>query len=281
MAGNEAPSWKSGKPVNIEQVLRPMMVRKAMSDKRKFDIFHPSAWGYCLRKIAYQYYNEKEHFLPADPMSVDCRMERIFDTGHYTHARWQKYLADAAIVRGYWKCKCGAEYGKDNVIGTFSPAKQEGWKCRCGEKKLEYGEILVKSPPEYNFEGHCDAVVDFRGSEYEQHCDADVFVVDFKSIKDSMYSELTEPKHEHVIQVHIYMWLLGLRAGVILYENKDCCMVKEMYVPRDEVLVEKIKRQAVELKAMLANRKVPLRSSDMSRFKFPCKGCEFLGVCYQ
>jgi CRISPR/Cas system-associated exonuclease Cas4 (RecB family) len=279
-------NWNPSRPVCIEGIVRPYMVKKAMGNDRRYDIFHPSAWGQCLRKVAYQYYNQAEPFLAKNAQDIDPRMERIFDTGHSAHARWQNYLDCAGILRGCWKCPnplCGCLYGAEDPIGILNPARTvPGWKCKCGNgAKLVYEEISIKSPDQYNFRGHVDAVVDLRGTEYERHTQYDVFIADMKTIKDDMFSELTEPKTEHVVQVNIYMWILGLNGAVVVYENKDNQSVKEMFVPKDEALIEKIKQQSLWMRELLESRKLPSRPSDFTRSKFPCRMCEFLEFCYR
>jgi CRISPR/Cas system-associated exonuclease Cas4 (RecB family) len=272
-----------GRPPLVEMLVRPYMAKKAMENSRRYDIFHPSAWGSCRRKMAYQYFNEKENFLPPSASSVDFRMERIFDNGHGTHARWQNYLDKAGYLRGYWRCTnphCATVHGADSELGQFNPTRDKDWSCRCGSKSLAYEEICVKSPPEFNFEGHVDAVLDLTGSPHENPRGVNVFVVDMKTMKDELFSELVEAKHEHVVQVHIYMWLLKLSGAVVLYENKDNQSIKEMFVPRDESMVERIKKEAVDLKEMLSIRKLPPRFGGATRSKYPCRGCEFLELCF-
>jgi CRISPR/Cas system-associated exonuclease Cas4 (RecB family) len=280
----QAPSWKSNRPVPVEHLVRGYMVKKAIENPRRFNIFHPSAWGSCLRKIAYEYYNDQKKFVNRKAFDIVPQMERIFDNGHYAHARWQKYLALSNVLRGYWKCTnplCGEVYGKEDKLGTFSPIGKGGWKCKCGNSKnLAYEEVFVKSE-EYNFAGNVDGIVDVRGTEFQQRGDLDVFVVDFKTIKDEMYSELLDPKREHVVQVNIYMWLLDLKAAVVVYENKDTQALKEMFVPRDDKLIEEIKTQALWLKDVLQAHKLPPRPSGFSRSKYPCRKCDFLDFCYR
>jgi len=261
------------------------MVQKALNNSREFDHFHPSAWGICLRKIAYQYYNQHEPFLQRTAQDIDDRMERIFDNGHATHARWQNYLDRAGYLRGCWRCKnpfCNKLYGTEERIGIFNPSAQPDWKCACGSKdRLGYEEILVKTDPQYKFEGHCDAVIDVRGSQYAQNSPYDVFVADLKTMKDEMYSELTEPKSEHVIQTNIYMWILDLQGAVVIYENKDTQALKEMFIPRDNDLIERIKNQSLWLQEILKQKKLPHRPNGFFRSKFPCRFCEFVDYCYQ
>jgi CRISPR/Cas system-associated exonuclease Cas4 (RecB family) len=260
------------------------MIAKAQSNERKYDFFHPSAWGSCLRCIAYQFYNQQHGFLKKHNSVIDQRMERIFDNGHGMHLRWQEYLAASRILRGCWTCTiCGIVYGRDALLGILSPTVTEGpnWTCACGSKKeLKYQEVLVSSEPRYNFEGHVDAIVDLRGTEFQQGNECDVFVLDFKSIKDDYFSELRHAKHEHVVQIHIYMWLLDLKAAVVLYENKDDQNVKEMFVPRDEALVARIKEESLWLVEVLKHGKLPPRPTGHSRSKIPCRFCDFQELCY-
>jgi hypothetical protein len=274
------------RPPLVEGVLRPFAIKRALDNPRRYDIFHPSAWGSCLRKMAYQYYNEQEHFADKKGIDVDCRMQRVFDNGHSVHERWQNYLDDAGILRGWWKCPnplCGKTYGEENPIGIFNPLRTvPDFHCECGNnKKLRYEEVLVKSEECYNFEGHCDAVVDLSNNPQKRNNQFDVFVVDFKSMKDEYFGELVEAKHEHVVQVHIYMWLLNIQSAVVLYENKDNQALKECFVPRDEELIEKIKQQAIWLRGKLQNRELPFKPAGYSRTKFPCGWCEFRSLCYQ
>lgn len=279
------PNFLPGRPPKVEFLVREHMVGKAMSNSRRYNIFHPSAWGSCLRKIAYQYYNDQEPFVVKRPIDVDARIERVFDNGHSTHARWQNYLDCAGILRGAWKCTnpmCDVSWGHAERLGVFSPAKgNQNFKCKCGCNKVSYEEPLIKSSTEYNFEGHCDAIIDVRGTQFEQGNPSDVFVVDFKTIKDDLFSELVEAKHEHVIQVNIYMWVLDLQAAVVVYENKDNQALKEMFVPRDDELIEKIKTQSIWLADKLKKKQLPFRPVEFSRSKYPCRFCEFVDHCYR
>jgi CRISPR/Cas system-associated exonuclease Cas4 (RecB family) len=233
--------------------------------------------------MAYQYYNEKHKFVQKGYEDVDCRVERIFDNGHYSHARWQNYLDKAGILKGVWKCinpKCHKIYGDTEKLGIFNPSHKEGWSCSCGCNKLEYEEIRVKSEDQYNFDGHCDAVVDLSESRFKKGTIFDLFVVDFKTIRSEDFFSLTEADPKHVIQVNIYMWILDLKAAVVLYENKDNQEVKEMFVPRDDKLIEKIKKESLELQEVLSCNKLPPRESGYTRSKSPCRFCEFCKICY-
>lgn len=275
--------------VKVEMATHPYMIKKASENNRRYDIFHPSAWGGCLRKVAYQYYNDKEHFFEKKSSNVDVRVERIFDNGHGVHSRWQKYLDCSGILRGCWKCTnpmCGKVYGEEEKIGIFNPLRTiPDWHCsNCGNNSdLSYEELRVKSDPVYNFDGHCDAVVDMSNTPYAKNNNQDLIVVDFKSMKDEYFSEITESKskHEHVVQVNIYMWILDLHASIVLYENKNTQAVKEVFVPRDEKLIDKIKEQAIWMRNVLNKGKLPNRPDGSSPSRIPCRFCEFLQYCWR
>lgn len=272
-----------GQPPSIQVLARPVLVKKALGNTRKYDIFHPSAWGYCHRKIAYQYYQEKYRFLPQAEEDVDDRMMRLFDNGHGMHARWQRYLADANVLVGLWKCdRCGAIHGTESKLGVRNPLRTDAnWNCQCGARELSYEELSVRSEPQYNFEGHVDAVVDLTGTEWEKMTSVHRFVVDFKTINKEQFLDLREAKYEHVVQVHIYMWLLGLAHAVVAYECKDNQMMREFCVPRDEKMINKIMEEARRLLMITRAGKVPPRPAGYSRSGFPCKWCEFAATCYE
>lgn len=237
-----------------------------------------------MRKIAYQHYNEKNNFMHKSDGDVDLRMERIYDNGHGMHARWQHCLDCAGILRGTWKCSnplCGLTYGQEEKWGIFNPARMAGWRCQCGnDKKLSYEEVRVKSDPRYNFEGHVDAIVDVHGTPFAAGNGCDLYIADFKTINSEMFAELKDAKHEHVVQVHIYMWLLGISAAMVVYENKDNQHLKEMYVQRDEAMIADIQQRAEWLIEVLKRGKLPPRPEGYSLSKFPCRLCEFAGLCY-
>jgi hypothetical protein len=268
-------------PISIEALTARSIRQKALENTRKYDVFHPSDWGYCLRKVAFQYYNEYTQFQIKTEQDIDIKAERIYDNGHDLHARWRRYLDDAGVLRGAWKCpRCDAVHGQGEPLGILNPSRQEGWRCRCGGRQVAYEEMLVESELRYNFAGHVDAIVDARGTPFATGTSADVSVVDFKSIKGEYFDELQEAKLEHAVQVKIYMWLLKLDSSIVVYENKDNQAVKEFFVARDDQEVEEIKRQAEWLLDVLRHKRLPPRPAGRSMSKYPCRFCGFLGRCY-
>jgi hypothetical protein len=273
-------------PTKVMSLIAPYLIKKAINSDRRHDHFHPSAWGSCLRKVALEYYNEKYKFHARSVTDINIRSEMIFDNGHGVHARWQKYLDNANVLRGAWKCPnpaCGAIYGDTTPCGIFNPSRTGEFKCRCGNmKELDYHEMVVISDKEYNFKGSVDAIVDIRGpfGQDKPATSNEIFVVDFKSCKSNIFEEIVHAKFEHVVQVHIYMWLLDLNMGVVLYECKDDQRVKEMPVPRDPSMIERIKKESKWLLSVLEANKMPPVPSGFTQSKIPCYFCEFANRCY-
>ena len=141
---------------------------------------------------------------------------------------------------------------------------------------------MLVSSEEYNFKGNVDGIVDVRGpyKQDEPASDSDIFVVDFKSMKSGYFDELVHAKWEHVVQVHIYMWLLNLKMGVVVYECKDDQKLKEMVVPYDAGLIERIKKESKWLMSVLKTGKLPPVPSGYSQSSIPCFFCEFSNRCY-
>ena len=92
-------------------------------------------------------------------------------------------------------------------------------------KELEF----PVSDKEYQIYGRCDGVVQLNGKRG---------VLEIKSINTKRFAG-DLPKKEHVVQLMMYLHLLGLRGGVILYECKDTQELKEFYMALDKEVVEK------------------------------------------
>jgi len=253
-------------------------------DSRGYSHFHPSAFGDCLRKMAFQYHSEKDsRFKVEEP--VDVKFMRICDTGHAFHHRMQHDLSDMGILRGWWKCRsCGNVIGKEDPIGIFLP---ETCDCitgkddrRRGIKLFEYEEIFLKSEPQYNFKGNCDGIVELIKGDPDSR-----YVIDFKSISEGGFSYLKQPDQKYIIQITIYMWLTGIKKSIIYYEDKNKHFLKEFMIPYDEGLVDHIKKSSSKLFEICSLGKIPKIPKDYTKTNKPCikfnKKCEFYNFCYK
>lgn len=59
------------------------------------------------------------------------------------------------------------------------------------------------------------------------------YVVELKTINDNGFKELSAPKPEHEIQLQVYLNMMGILYGGVLYENKNTQSIKLFHVQQD------------------------------------------------
>ena len=76
-------------------------------------------------------------------------------------------------------------------------------------------------------------------------------ILELKSINDRGFTALIEaPKHEHLIQLQIYLNLAGVDNGVVLYENKNDQTLKAFKVVRDTNVWNSILERCTRIQTM-------------------------------
>jgi len=239
------------------------------ANDRDYSYFHPSEFADCLRKIAYNFYGAPKKG------SHSPQLLRIFDNGSWMHLRYTSYFERAKVLRGYWKClnpMCGKIFGREEKLGVFAPYLDDNFSCECGNtNRLGYEEVRVTSDPEFNFYGNVDAVIKLEDEHY---------VLDYKSMNSFSFKRFKEPYQKHIVQVNIYLWLLGLKKGFLLYENKDNQEVRLATVERNDKLISQIQTRAKELNALLKSKKLPQRKYD-AKSASECKNCLYRDLCWK
>jgi hypothetical protein len=302
--------------ISLLKGVEKYLTEKAKNNPRDNSHFHPSSWDDCKRKIAYQFYEAKGYISVQDnAIKVSPQLERIFDNGHFVHARWQQYLSCAApqAVYGRWLCAnplCGLVYGTNSKLGIPRPQK-----CTtCDSPEFKYQEVGFFDE-ETMWGGHVDAIVDVRkwneaivGRLNPQNSDeiadeiademiaVNVFqypdeddsiaILDYKSMNPFDFKKLDKPKSEHITQIQIYMYLSGLKYSKFIYEDKSNQSVKEFLVERDDNLLQVKINEAKELKYVVLNMKssgkraLPDRGYREKSHK-KCLRCKYRGHCWK
>jgi CRISPR/Cas system-associated exonuclease Cas4 (RecB family) len=246
---------------------------KSENDPRNYKVIHPSTFGKCLRVQAYQYFGVKEE------RGFDAKAQRIFDCGHYMHARYKDIFTKAHEVWGLWKCKnpsCGHVHGEEGPRGMPLAAIKA---CQgCGHTVIpdgfEYQEVLCKDV-ESNIEGHADIIIRAGDGLNPE----DFIVIDFKTINSKGFEDLSEPKHEHSIQVIIYMHILKIGWAIVFYEDKNNQNIKEFRLQYSPKAAEEIFSTARRLGEILKAGKIPPRPySDATGYE--CRYCDFRKTCW-
>jgi len=230
---------------------------------RDYSYFHPSEFHKCVRSLAYKYYNIKGNNV------IKPNLQRVFDNGDHMHLRYTSYFEKLGILYGVWKCSnpmCEEKYGKEEKYGIQKPTVS----CdKCGCTKYEYVEVEGENK-EFMIRGHMDGILKISG----EFC-----VIDYKSMYSNQFSRLQEPLDKHIIQIEIYLWLLDLKSGILLYENKDSQKIKMFEVDYNEDLINKIIKRLGILKEIVLNKKLPSRPFTKDSSK--CKACEFHTTCWK
>jgi len=87
--------------------------------------------------------------------------------------------------------------------------------------------------------------------------------IDFKSCSQYMFEKVLDgtnknnPINYHVVQLNVYMWLLGLNSGYILYENRNKLTHKEYYCKRDDDIIDKVVSQTKYLNELVEKKLIP------------------------
>ena len=95
---------------------------------------------------------------------------------------------------------------------------------------LRETEVSVENE-EYEIKGHADGIMEINGIKG---------VLEIKSMNSNQFYKAYEPKPEHLIQVNIYMFCLGIPRACLLYECKDTQELKEFYIKQEQSIVEEI-----------------------------------------
>ena len=107
-------------------------------------------------------------------------------------------------------------------------ARLQGYLSEIGI--LKQVEVSVENA-EYEICGHADGILDIAGREG---------VLEIKSMNSNQFYSLFEPRPDHLIQLNVYMFCLGVPRGCLLYECKDDQQLKEFFVKQDEKILNPV-----------------------------------------
>jgi CRISPR/Cas system-associated exonuclease Cas4 (RecB family) len=185
----------------------------------------------CYRKIIYSY-------LRVEPdTKIEPKTKRIFDTGDAYHDMMKEWVKGAGILIEY----------KDPKTGKLPINKYSGKPD--SEFPIVVTELGIKK-------GKIDAILLVNGQ---------LWIGEFKSMKDEKFHVLKAPQDDHQIQANTYVHLFEhclargdykhikelaghteVQGVIYLYIDKDNSEIKEYVLPKSdegfEIVVEKIAR---------------------------------------
>jgi hypothetical protein len=234
------------------------------------------------------------------------------------HHRWANYFTDMGVLRGRWKCKnklChifnadgmlipdlqknkiseilasneSKIYGEDNVLGVFKPIQ-----CQCGCKDFYYIENPVVDL-QSGFKGSADLIIDCSNitdnsfKEVRRTFDTRLLpkdgktaVIDMKTIGKSAWDfQLLKrgPHKEYIVQLTIYIHILGCDFGVLAYENKNDSSMLWYKVEKNDEWWNVIKWQSKMMMDMSKKKQLPPPKHG-SKDDYSCKKCDFQKLCH-
>lgn len=214
--------------------------------------FYPSSVGRCKRQVAYQMLG-----YPGKP--IPGRNLLIMDNGTYFHERMEHTFKRMGIM-----------------IAPELALKDEELRIS-GRSDAIVWNWLKKEPVEN------DAIVELKtldGNVVYNGPQSDVLIVELKSINNKGWEKLpkTLPKMEHRMQLQLYMYLTGIRQGVVYYENKDTQEQKYFVVEYNPDMVAKIVADIKEIISHLDAGTLPER--EYPPVSFQCQWCDHKDICY-
>lgn len=201
------------------------------------DLGHP-----CMRRI---YYSTLR--VPNDT-KINAKGKRIFDTGDAFHDMVKGWVKGAGLLIEYVDPKTGKP-----PIDYFS-------KLPNSEFPIVVKELSIKK-------GKIDALIELDG---------ELWIGEFKSMKEEKFGELQAPHEDHLMQANSYAHLFefcwergdyehipALKkykeiAGVIfLYLCKDDTEMKEFIVRKSDESLDKVVARVAELKGYIERKELP------------------------
>lgn len=223
--------------------------------------YYPSSVGQCKRKVAYQMMG-----YPGKP--IPGKNLLIMDNGTYFHERMEDLFERMGILIApelkLRNDELRVSGRSDAIIWNFMKDYSVPQK--------ENEEIITLYKPSDTEENEEELVYEGPAS--------DVLIVEFKSINSKAWGYLpkTKPKKEHEMQLQLYFYLTGIRAGMVYYENKDNQEHKYYYIEYNQEIVDEIIRDIKLIIECVDTGKLPEREFNPSDFQ--CRYCDFRDMCY-
>ncbi|MGW3153681.1 hypothetical protein [Streptomyces sp. NPDC001089] len=262
---------KSAEPL-FGDVQKHVLDKAAKPSGRRQDILHPSEMvkaSWCHLAAFHRLRLEAE---PAERKRTTFTRENIFQEGHQTHSKWQRWFAEMGRLAGDWKCLyCGDVFWNDTT-----PAECHG--CSAPPSCLEYAEVPLNADPlriggkadGYSPDDH--ALIEIKtlglGSlrfERPEFLERYTVETEYGRLPDMtrLWRDFRRPLPTAVRQTQLYMYLgvhfedLALDRTVFLYDFKATQETKSFTVTYDESFSEPLIEAAAAIVDCLQSDTAP------------------------
>lgn len=209
---------------------------------------------------------------------ITADLNIIFQHGHGLHHQLQnEILPSIGVMRGTWICNgCCAVYGKlvpGVRVEDWAVARPDACaSCKGNEFRFEEADLIDEY---HRITGHCDGFLVLPGMP-------GMGIVEGKSVQQGWEVQNT-PKLDHVLQLQTYLWLTGLKWGIVLYWQKGEHGVNafiEHLIERDEETILNIKSTLRGIWDGVAGGALPTRICE--DIECPrAKACKMKKLCFE
>jgi len=103
---------------------------------------------------------------------------------------------------------------------------------------------------------------------------------DGKSINGNGFKQLAwGAKEEHIQQINLYLWMSGLKKGMLLYERKDDSERRYISVEYDPKVVKRLLKKVLMLHRWVYEKKLLPRIGQSPKDAV-CKWCQWRRICF-
>ncbi|MFF1693164.1 hypothetical protein ACFVXC_05980 [Streptomyces sp. NPDC058257] len=231
--------------------LQKHVLEKALKPSgRRQDVLHPSEMvkpDWCHLAAFHRLRLEQE---PAERKKTNFTRENIFQEGHQTHAKWQRWLAEMGRLAGDWLCHfCGTEFWAETTPDRCTD-------CSAPAECIEYREVPLNAHPlriggkADGYSPHDNALIEIKtlglGSlRYERPEFLERYMVEtdtFGKLPDltRLWRDFRRPLPSAVRQTQLYMYLgvhfedLDIDRTVFFYDFKSTQETKSFTATYDE-----------------------------------------------
>jgi hypothetical protein len=226
------------------------ILTRPKDESRRTDVFHPSQMSkdsWCYRATYFELLGNK----PLDTKGrTSLSTQRVFDTGHATHAWYQDFYGEMGVLYGVWGC-----WHKD--------CKERQWglpypECSRGHGPLTRYKEVPLAIEDLKFGGHADGwligfgepllleVKTVGEGTFRWEAPEMIYTDDGNVDWMDAWDKLTMPFTSHIMQAQIYLKLLEIiherdpfpyappQEILFLYENKANQTQKEFVIRKDD-----------------------------------------------
>ncbi len=193
---------------------------------------------------------------------IERGLRGVFDIGRAFHTLVQNEWL-RGVLYGAWRCpNCG--FVSEPSLGP--PAHP--FQCK---EPMVYVEPEIFDPTD-KIIGHADGIIEMGGQR---------LLLELKTVNAYMFSLLSRgPQSKHVTQANMYMDLLGLDRGVILYFNKDDAQLREFFIASQPSMVGLIRSRLRETRLAIQTKTIPDARVCDSASCARAKACPVRKICF-